>query len=1116
MSRSPLDARTMAQTIGVHPPTAEQQAVIEAAVDRPVLVVAGAGSGKTQTMSLRVAWLVANGHAEPRQILGLTFTRKAASELSERIGRMLRRLEAAGLVPPGEQERDEFDRPRVATYNSFGADIYRDGALLLGRDPEAVLLDENSAWRLMWRVAHALPAGTLLEQGVAPATAVERALAFEQALSAHGVTPQRLEAFVAEFLEHVAALPPGPRGLKKERDRVEEALQRVASLPAYLELAQSYRERKRERGYLEFHDQIALALDIARTSASLVSLYREESRFVLLDEYQDTSVQDAALLAELFAGHPVMAVGDPNQSIYGWRGASANNLAAFPRQFGAASAPPLTLSTSWRNDRRILRAANVLARPLRDAPGAVAVEELLARPEAGEGRVEAVVAETVGEEADAVADWLAERIAVHPGRPSAAILFRARRWIPLFARALHSRGVPYHVLGLGGLLDTPEVRDVICAIRVLGETNAGPELLRLLAGGRWRIGVRDLEELRALASWLADRDGEFRLLPAEVLAARRERPLSDRPGLVEALEVFGRREADNSLFDRFSPAGRVRLHEAAEVFARLRRRIPAGLPVLVREIVRELRLDVEAVANERLGGSGLGAARLDALDDVVASFLQIEPEASLPEFLAWLDRVERNERYAPPAEPPEPGAVQLTTAHSAKGLEWDLVVVPRLGGGSFPAALRESNGWLSPAQLPAELRGDAESLPQFRWRQAHDEKEFAELLSEEYKPAVAADHALEERRLAYVAVTRAREELLLSTSFWDDGQTQRPLSPYLAELSEAGLIELSRSGSEHTVNPGIGAGDLTVLWPGDPLLGRRERVERAAAEVRAAMAEGERGAAGALVPPAARREIELLLAEREQREQPLAVPIPSRITASRFHEYVTDPAAVAASLARPMPTRPYRETVLGTRFHSWVERRAGLSRVPDDELALSGLEELVPDGIDGETERGVDGEREVANERERGEQLAEADAERLARLMRTFEASEWGGRRPVEVEREIHLPFAGRVLVCKIDAVFAEPDPRAPDDPAAVLYEIVDWKTGRPPRGARELEQRQLQLALYRHAFSQWKGVDPERVRVAFYYVEEDLVVRPERVYDEAGLLELWSSVERSWSAARS
>jgi DNA helicase-2/ATP-dependent DNA helicase PcrA len=193
------------------------------------------------------------------------------------------------------------------------------------------------------------------------------------------------------------------------------------------------------------------------------------------------------------------------------------------------------------------------------------------------------------------------------------------------------------------------------------------------------------------------------------------------------------------------------------------------------------------------------------------------------------------------------------------------------------------------------------------------------------------------------------------------------------------------------------------------------------------------------------------------------------VPASRFKDYVDDAATVAAGLRRPMPERPYRQTRLGTLFHAWVEERS--KRTGSTELLDAFLGER-----DDELDLPVAG---------------------LVELQERFAASPWGALEPLEVETEIQLPFAGHIVVCKLDAVYRREG----------RIEIVDWKTGAPPKDAADLELKQYQLALYRLAYAKREGIDPETVDALFYYVAADRVVRPERIYSERELRERWSSV---------
>ncbi len=1017
-------------------PTDQQRAVIEAPLE-PSLVVAGAGSGKTETMANRVLWLLANELVRPSEILGLTFTRKAAGELGARIRERIAELANVGLLG---DDYDPFESPTVQTYNSYANSIYRDNAVVLGRESDGAVLGEAASWQLarttVIKSRDARLAG--LTKNLDPVT--KAVLGLSRALAENVVEPEEVRAFAARFAS-LASLEPGGRGAYAAVDGLVE---NITALDTLIDVAAEYDAAKFARGLVEYSDQVALALAIVRTREEVAVQQRETFRVVLLDEYQDTSVTQTRLLAELFAGHPVMAVGDPNQSIYGWRGASASNLDDFPSAFGASAR--YALSTSWRNGTAILEAANALVEPL----GAV-VEKLEPSPFASSLPIDVAFEQTVVEEARAAADWLAARMSK---KPSAAMLFRTRKMQGFFLEALREKGIPFHVLGLGGLLAEPEIADLVAALTVVHDPAAGLELIRLLAGSRWRLGAADLHALNRLASTLRDRDYAQRAYDDDLKQKLRTSVAEGEGGsIVDALDFIGTAREGHGFLEHFSELGLERLREAARLFAKLRSRAGLDLPDFVAFVLQELQLDIEVAANDY---RALGTATIEAFYDALDGYLALTDVATLGGFLSWLREAELREDLSPRPEDPEPGTVQVLTIHGSKGLEWDLVVVPRMVDGELPGKPVEGGyqGWLSFGQLPWPFRGDAAELPVFGWQQCSTRKEVSDEF-DAFKGRVRTHLDREERRLAYVAVTRARHALLLTGSFWATQVAARVPSPFLLELRpELGTVP------ESDENP-LGENLDTIRWPFDPLGGRRPVVEAAAQAVRAATP--------AFDGPW-RRQLELLLEERRRRLNAGGlVAMPVRVPASRFKDYVTDPSAVASSLRRPMPERPYRATQLGTLFHAWVE----------DRYAAGGDSEEL-DALPVET----DAEDFVGDEE-------------LARLRATFEASPWASRRPVDVEREIHLPFGGRIVICKIDAVYSLDDSR---------FEIVDWKTGKAPKDAKDLEEKQLQLALYRLAYARWRDIDPNLVDAVFYYVSDDRIIRPQHIYDEAELLEKWQA----------
>lgn len=1065
-----ISAREIAAKLGLPEPTAEQVAVIEADLE-PALVVAGAGSGKTETMANRIVWLLANGKVRVPEVLGLTFTRKAAGELAERVRVRIGQLQDLQRAENPESEIDVLEAPTIATYNSFASGLFREYARLIGREPDATVITEASAWRLARRIVVDSGDERLvgLDKSVDQVTAAVVALSHALSDNDAAGRADEIRSFTETFHE-LSNLPLHDGSSRKTKfPSLDAAVSDVDSLALIVDLAERFAAEKQRLGFVEFSDQVALALEICRRVPRVVEEYRSRFRVVILDEYQDTSVVQTDLLARLFSGHPVMAVGDPNQSIYGWRGASAANLARFSDDFTATgTAAAFALSTSWRNSGRVLDAANAIVAPLPPTPR-VPVRQLSSPPHAGDGDITVVFAETVVGEADAVARWLASEL----GRPSgrggqrtAAMLCRSLKKVDVFTEALRRNNVPFHILGVAGLLEQPVVVDLVSALRVLHDPTAGSELVRLLTGARWRIGPKDIKALSGLARWLADRDLAQQPIAEDV----RERIAAsaandDGKSIVDALDFLQTAPANHSALREFSAEGIRRMRLVARQLNALRRRSGLDLYDLVNLVVQELQLDIEVAANEQ---NPLGQASLDAFTEQISSYLAVDDGGTLGPFLSWLAEAERRENLSPRGEDPEPGTVQILTIHGSKGLEWDSVVVPRMVEDELPGTLRSKRGWTAFGELPYEFRGDRGELPALNWRGAATQADFDAAYAA-FGEGLEARNGGEQRRLAYVAVTRARDALLASGSFWSTQSRPRGPGRFLREIVAA--VPTSCDGlpdeSEFEANP-LADEQNTVVWPLDPLGARAGAVHAAAAAVRSADPD---------LRTSWSNDIALLLAEREARQQSDEyVDLPDRVPASRFKDFVTDAAALATRMRRPLPERPYRQTRLGTLFHSWVEQRAGVA---------GGQESLDSTLL----------ERDIDQAPGTLLPLEQREIDELRVLQHTFEASEWADLRPIEVEREINFVLGEQIIICKLDAVY-ERDGR---------FQIVDWKTGKAPKTAAELDERQYQLALYRLAFAQWKKVSADIIDAVFYYVADDLVIRPERLYSAEELGRRWT-----------
>jgi len=1132
----------IATALEMPPPTAEQAAVIEAGA-RPLLVVAGAGSGKTETMAARVVWLVANGLVDPDQVLGLTFTRKAAAELSQRIAKRLRGLERAGIWTPPADDGTGAEvlggTPTVSTYHAYAGRLVREHALRVGIEPEFRILTEAGAWQLAAEAVSRWD-GPMDDVVKSEATVIQAVMALAGEMAEHVRTPVDVMDHLDAVLARLDALPDGEgRGsLTAARDAVAVLRERRTVLP----IVEAFLALKRERESLDFADQMAIAARLTRSVPAVGEIERERFRAVLLDEFQDTSEAQLELLRSLFhhSGVALTAVGDPNQSIYGWRGASATTLLRFPSEFGGDEGPAdvLPLSTSWRNDSLILDAANAVAAPLATEH----VQPLRPRPGAGVGTIEVARLGTAEEEADHLAAWIAAHWFSPSGRRtgrSAAVLCRRRSTFPVVLEALRRHQLPVEVVGLGGLLVTPEVSDLVAALWVVQDPSRGDQLMRLLTGPVVRLGAADLAGLWAWARELhrrtprvgaatstapdqpapggpgavaaqgspgagpsgghtptgdgAPADG----VVAEVAGAgggtasaddRRGSDLAadsaDTATLVEALDDLPRAGWTGRDGARIGDEALARLHELGDVVRRLRRLTALPLVDLVAEAEVAIGLDIEVLSRPEHTAS-TARVHLDAFADVAARYATTADRPTLSGFLSWLDAARDQERGLDAGHTEsDADAVQVLTVHAAKGLEWDVVAVPTLVEGVFPAhgatavapvadseptayacsGEVKDKGWLIGLDsLPYDLRGDRAGLPHLDWRGVPDRKALSAAI--DVFVLDGGRHAVaEERRLAYVALTRARSAMLLTTHLW--GSAKKTLSVpsrFITEVEETLPGSVVRTAwapdpepvvddkgkASAPTNPHL-AVPISQLWPHDPMGARRAGLLDAHRRI-AALVD-----AGPTVPQGDPRvdDLRILLAEqaaRRSRDESV-VDVPRHLSASAVVSLARDAEAFAMSLRRPMPSPPAVAARQGTAFHAWIEEHYARAAFVDLlDLPGSADEGAADDGdLDGMKER--------------------------------FLASEWADRIPEEIEMSIETVIDGIAVRGRVDAVF----PR--DDGG---WTVVDWKTGARPTG-RDATVRALQLAAYAVAFARLRGVDPSLVDAAFYYAGEGVTVRPD------------------------
>ncbi len=1050
----------LAAALGLHPPTEEQAAVI-AAPPGPLVVIAGAGAGKTETMAARVVWLVANGYAQPEQVLGLTFTRKAAGQLLRRVRSRLARLAGSGIAAT-DAGADMAAPVTVGTYHSFAGLLLREHGLLVPVEPDTRLLGATELWQLAFDVVSAFPGD--LDTEKTPAAVTAMVLRLSGQLDEHLVTPGQLRDTHLELDRLVHSLPPAPhQRVHGPSQWLLRMLVTQTERAGLVPLIDALHTRLRAEKAMDFGMQMAAAARLADQFPQVGASLRERYRVVLLDEYQDTGHAQRVALSALFGGGvddglALTAVGDPIQSIYGWRGASATNLPRFCTDFPLADgspAPTLELRTSWRNPPSTLYVANAVSVEARRR--SVAVGALRPRPAAEPGMLLCALLADVVAERNWVADQVASRYherSINGSAPTTAVLVRRNADAAPMAAVLRARGLPVEVVGLAGLLSVDEVADVVAMLRLVADPAAGAATVRVLTGPRWRLGARDITALWHRARVLVDDAGSA---PGDVHSiVASVRVDADIPCLAEAI-------CDPGAPGSYSPAGYGRIRALADELTALRSHLDHPVADLVAEVRRVLGVDVEVRAH------GGGTEQLDAFADVVGGYAAHGAigDGGIRGLLAYLDAAQAAEDGLAPADAAV-GAnrVQVLTVHAAKGLEWEIVAVPHLSGRVFPSTASSSTWLTDAADLPPLLRGDRASLgahgvPVLDLSTVTNRKQLSDAISQ-HRDKLAARRVDEERRLLYVAITRSEDTLLLSGHHWGMHELKpRGPSEFLCEIRD--IVEASASGGrpcgqveQWAPTPADGEPNplrdsvIEALWPPPPQPATEARLQRGAELVVAAMAKPCRP--GGPDPYGWAADVDALLAERHAARVPPPVLVPSRVSVSSLVDLGRDAERAVRRLNRRLPAPGGAHASLGTAFHDWVQRFYGAERLFD-------LDDL-PGAADGD--------------------MARVHAEELAELQGAFAASPWAMRTPLDVEVPFEMAIGGRVVRGRIDAVFADSDGG---------FTVVDWKTGAADGAGRHAA---IQLGVYRLAWAALHGCAESSVRAVFHYVRGGHTVVPD------------------------
>lgn len=675
-------------------PTPEQQEILDLG-PTSIRVRAGAGTGKTTTVAMVIANLVESHGIEPERILGMTFTNKAAAELAQRVRDML------------PDSIDQSRQVEVHTYHGFAAQVLSEFGMLAGVDTRAGVITPTFARQLIRDVFLEEPH---LRVDMTSRHTLNQIRKLGDQLGDHLLRP--------DDVLRASTIHSG--------DDVWAARVEMAGTLA------RYNEAKTELGVVDYADLVTLSTRVLRDHEGLSLTVRDRYRVLVLDEYQDTNPAQRVLIATIFGeGFPVIAVGDEDQTIYEWRGASAENFELFPGHFPTRDGSPAHdrgLTLNRRSGEGILRVANEIRRQAnRDADALEAAQEIPTE-----------IVTHWASDALAEADWIARQFeALHDNGvhwSDMAVLFRKNKDFAIVVDVLGRHDIPVEVANVGGLLSVPEISHLRAWLTILQNPEDSTALAQILFGTSYRLGIADLA---VLSRWLTQNS------PDE---SDREDPTPIT--LIEAIE-------QSDQITELSPEARKRVSRFHDVYRELLLETQGlNLAETCRLVLDRTRAwqDVESLPpNPRLTARLNLYRFLDLADD----WSPLSGRPSVAAFLEYLDAMEEE-----PAEELDSArlsgedAVTLVTVHRAKGLEWKNVAIPAVTKGNFPS---------SPGAYPDPLRFAYHLPVEFRL-----DTVITDLPEDDHarKALFRERHYAQEWRVAYVATTRAKERLLVSGAYW--------------------------------------------------------------------------------------------------------------------------------------------------------------------------------------------------------------------------------------------------------------------------------------------------------------------------------------------------------------
>lgn len=804
-------------------PSLEQKNVIEAPINQDVLIVAGAGSGKTYTMTRRVIHLI-KSKVPPESILGLTFTNKAAAELLSRV--------SAEVSASGANGAKSFLKPEVITYDAFFQSIVRRYGLLVGFNQNTMPLSDAGAMEIIKSIIgkyldnpqnHNKNLNKLYDFDTLCSDVMK--LCAEISCSMIGVDAQgntcssvpqavqKIREWNNEFAEHLknvignkkveSPLPakspaiPKYKKVKKTAGMSAEDVTKTSSekfkqackkyekywddsclqlcvnlynscvkRDILLDLVLQFDAEKKRVNMAQFSDFTIAAYYLVTHFPSICAQYRNQYSQVLLDEYQDTSTTQAMLINTLFHAENdadngaenggdfaaskrthVMAVGDPFQAIYSFRGASTGAFCKFEQDFNINKQNKYSLTVTRRNSLFILKVANALTEPMRGENGdnstqnasrrfssiddrEVQVETLKPKEDASNGMIAALFMPSQAEEIDAVvrfAKKIVEKYGENPLEPQLAILFRSKANMPKYAEKLESAGIRTSIVGYSSLIEKPAVKDVLSLLKVVQDHSDSNSLMRLLATPRFALSTDDLGALAAIANsanteYLYNIYSSAGLLEADLPKSQWDSAVRNLRNKANSGEISGQviniyggvyladlimRDFStkndqwvNQMQQKLSIGGFDAVKRLSKILHNVEGVQRNSLTNVMQAAVQALNVDIDTAVGSALKYKDFSnqimlddmRSVLDSLNAIVETYIQEMGEwqdVSLRGLISWIDSAKNLDSQSgssvSSSSQTEPAQVVLMTVHQSKGLQWPAVAVVGLNEGAFPS-----------------------------------------------------------------------------------------------------------------------------------------------------------------------------------------------------------------------------------------------------------------------------------------------------------------------------------------------------------------------------------------------------------------------------------------------